>query len=179
MIGKKALLLAFFAATLATAGRAAEMPEQIAASKCSGKRKAFGFIDDPTAPRRPHKFRMGSANYFQAGSIAVQACKTFRGRDSCQELLSLGFILSPGFTGELPCGAGGGVQYVTYSRSTPDGTATTFWSADTDCVITIVKNDTERGRIKGTIRGTFATTSDQGDLTAPLVGCFSARRRDL
>ena len=89
---KIARLVAFCVVVAGAVGHAAEVPDEVSASKCSGKRKAFGFIDDPTAPSRPYKFRMKSAFYFQAGSVAVSACKPFKGQSTCQEGMTLGFF---------------------------------------------------------------------------------------
>ena len=154
----------------AVAVQAAELPDTIPATKCRGHKKIFAALDDGTSTAR--KIKISSAYYFQAGSVAVHGCKTFKGSDNCRESVDIGFLISPGATGELPC------IFLNYGRTSEEGGQTEFWSNTSNCTVTIIKNDAD-GRLKGEyhaeLRGGAGPELGAGEI----VGCFNAKQQDL
>jgi hypothetical protein len=163
----------------ATVAAAVDFPASVAASKCKGKKKVFGFIDDPTSTPMVRKIKMSNAFYVEAGSAFMQGCRTSKGSSTCQETLGVGLFLSPGVTGEIPCNSQSGLPYVTYAVMPEGGGVPAYWSNTANCTITIVKYDEERGRLKGTYRTELLSDVGLEPVYAELVGCFSAKRQAL
>lgn len=153
--------------------QAAEIPDTIAVKKCRGHKKIFAAFDDGTAAR---KIKISSASYYQAGSIAVQGCKTFKGTNQCRESIDIGLLVQLGYTGELPCSS---LLYFNYSRMSEDGGAGEYWINSGNCSVTIAKNDPEKGRLKGTYRVELTDGLSPGASAGVIVGCFSAKRQNL
>jgi hypothetical protein len=149
---------------------AAEIPDTIPATKCRDHKKIFAAFDDGVTPR---KIKISSAYYFQAGSIAVHGCKTFKGSDNCRESVDIGLSVGPGATGEFPC------MFLNYGITSEDGGESEFWSNTSTCTVTIVKNDAEKGRLKGTYHAELTGGSGPELAAGEIVGCFSAKRQDL
>ena len=155
-------------ATVVTA-HAAEIPDTIPATKCRGHKKIFAALDDGTAT--PRKIKISSAFYFQAGSIVVHGCK-----NQCRESIDIGLLVQPGYTGELPCSS---LLYFNYGVSSEEGGSGEYWTNSGECTLTIVKNDAEKGRLKGTYRVQLTGGSPPDVSAGEIVGCFSAKRQDL
>ena len=153
----------------ALGAQAAEIPDSIAATKCRGHKKIFAAFDDGTSTAR--KIKISSAVYIQAGSIAVHGCK-----DQCRESVDIGLAVQPGFTGELPCSS---LLYFSYTLTSEDGGPGEYWTNTTNCTVTIVKNDPEKGRLKGTYRVELTDGSGPELRAGEIVGCFSAKGQDL
>jgi hypothetical protein len=161
----------------ATVAHAAELPDSVPASKCRAHKKIFAALDDGSSTATPRIIKISSAFYFQAGSVAIHGCKTFKGSAECRESVDLGLLLAPGFIGELPCTS---VLYLNYSLASEDGGQSEYWSnTTTDCTVTIVKNDPEKGRLKGTYRAHLTGGSGPELAAGEIVGCFSAKQQDL
>jgi hypothetical protein len=161
-------------ATVGTA-HAAEIPDTVSVKKCRAHKKIFAALDDGAA--EPRTIKISSAFYFQAGSIAVHGCSTFKGTGQCRESVDLGLLLAPGFTGELPCSA---LLYFNYGLMSEAGGLSESWtSTATNCTVTIVKNDPDKGRLKGTYRVELTGGSGPELAAGEIVGCFSAKRQDL
>lgn len=164
--------------TTAEPALAIELPEEVAAARCKGKKKVFGFVEDPGASPSVRKFKMKNAFYVVAGSAYVQGCRAFRGQNACQETLGIGLFLPSGFTGEASCGSQSGLPYVTYGTASGAGLPDAYWSATT-CTVTVVKNDEKHGRLKGMLRAEILGGDGPTPRTGHLVACFKARRQDL
>jgi hypothetical protein len=173
---KATFVIAALLAASTVAG-AVEFPDSVSASKCKGKKKIFGFLDDPTSTPSVRKIKMRNSFYVQAGSAYVQGCRTAKGSSECQETFGLSLFLTPGFTGETPCFSQSGLPFIDYYR-TVDGTYQ-YWSSTDECTVTVTKYDETRGRVKGTYRARVAQLSLPEPVYGDLVGCFSARRQDL
>ena len=160
----------------ALSAQAAELPDTIPVTKCRGHKKIFAAFDDGTGTLR--KIKISSATYYQAGSVAVQGCKFLKGTTQCQDSVTLGFIVPPGYVGELPCS---NLQYFAYGHmSSGDGGQSEYWTNTAgDCTLTIVKNDPDKGRLKGTYRVELTGGSGPELAAGEIVGCFSAKRQDL
>jgi hypothetical protein len=171
------LMLVVMLAT-ATVANAVDFPDAVSASKCKGKKKIFGFIDDPSSSPSVRKIKMPNSFYVQAGSISVQGCKTAKGSNECQESLSLGLLVPPpGFTGDLPCFSQSGLPSIDYYTTGDGGYA--YWTATGECVVTVAKYDETRGRLKGMYRTQIVDLAAEPPVYGELVGCFSAKRQDL
>jgi len=162
---------------VSTVAGAIEFPDSVSASKCKGKKKIFGFIDDPTSTPSVRKLKMRNSFYVQAGSAYVQGCRTAKGSSECQETFGLGLFLTPGFTGDVPCFSQSGLPFIDYYR-TIDGVYE-YWSATDECTVTVTKYDETRGRVKGMYRARMAQLSLPEPVYGDLVGCFRAKRQDL
>src|SRR5262245_39223144 len=176
MIARLLMIALLGAATVATAQ---ELPDSVAAAKCKGKKKVFGFIADPTSTSAVRKIKMPNSFYIQAGSAFVQGCKTFKGSDNCQETFGLSLFLIAGFTGEVPCGSQSGLPFINYTVFPEEGGEGISWLSTGNCTVTIVKYDEERGRVKGMYRTQVAATVGGAEVQGELVGCFSAKRQNL
>jgi hypothetical protein len=176
MIARLLMVALLTAATVATAQ---EFPDSVSASKCKGKKKIYGFIDDPTGTPTVRKIKLPNSFYIQAGSAFVQGCKTFRGSDNCRETFGLSLFLTPGFTGEVACGSQSGLPFINYTVLPEDGGEGISWSNTGSCTVTIVKYDEERGRVKGMYRTQLVGTAGAEEVHGELVGCFSAKRQNL
>jgi hypothetical protein len=170
------LLFVLLVATAATA-TALEFPGDVPATKCKGKKKIFAVIDDPTSTPSVRRIKMKNSFYLQAGSIFVQGCRTAKGSDQCQEAFGLGLLLTPGFTGEIPCNSEAGLPYLSYNTSSDTGG--TYWTNTGECVVTIAKYDEQRGRLQGTYRSQVLTTVGGEIVYGQLLGCFKAKRQQL
>ena len=171
----RVLIVALLAS--ATVAGAVEFPDVVSASKCKGRKKIFGFIDDPTGTPTVRKIKIGNSFYVEAGSAFVQGCKTFRGSDECRETFGLGLFLSPGVTGqEILCNSQSGLPYISYSVAPEDGGEPVYWTNTANCTVTVVKYDEERGRLKGMYR-TELLKAGPSPVYAEFVGCFSAKRQ--
>jgi hypothetical protein len=163
----------------ATAAAAVDFPEAVSASKCKGKKKVFGFIDDPTSTPSVRKIKISNAFYVQAGSAFVQGCKSVKGSPGCQETFGLGLFLYPGLTGEIPCNSQSGLPYISYTVAPEGGGKGAYWSNTDTCTVTVFKYDEVRGRLKGMYRTELVGGLGPEPVYAELVGCFSAKRQDL
>ena len=150
----------------AVAVRAADIPDTIPAAKCRGHKKIFAALDDGTATAR--KIKISSAFYFQAGSVAIHG-----GKNDCRESVDIGVLVAPGVTGEFPC------MFLNYSLTSVDGGQSQFWSNTNTCTVTIVKNDADKGRLKGMYHAELTNGSGPELAGGEIVGCFSAKRQDL
>jgi len=167
------LMLVVLLAT-ATVAAAVDFPEAVSASKCKGRKKVFGFIDDPTGTPAVRKIKMSDAVYIEPGNAYVQGCKTFEGSD-CQETFRLGLVLSPGLSGEIPCGMEFGLPNVEYTVMPEGAGVPRYWTNTDDCTVTIVKYDYKRGRLKGMYRTHLVDAFAEEPVYAELVGCFKVK----
>jgi hypothetical protein len=174
-----ARLLLVVLLTGASVAAAVEFPDAVAASKCKGKKKVFGFIDDPTSSPTVRKIKMSNAFFVQAGSAFVQGCRTARGSDTCVETFGVGLFLYPGLTGEMPCGAQSGLPYINYSLMPADGGTPSYWTNTGNCTVTVVRYDEERGRLAATYRTQVVNSVGDVPIYGGLVGCFKAKRQSL
>lgn len=164
---------------IATGAAAIDFPEAVSASKCTGRKKVFGFINDPTSTPMVRKIKMSNAFYGEAGSAFMQGCRTSKGSSTCQETLGIGLFLSPGLTGEIPCNSQSGLPFVSYTITPEDGGQPVYWSNTANCTVTIIKYDEQRGRLKGMYRTELVPDVGLEPVYAELVGCFSAKRQEL
>src|SRR5262245_30699349 len=96
----------------------AELPDTVSASKCRRHKKIYALLDDGGGTDTARIIKIPSAFYYQVGSLALYGCKTFKGTGECQANVTLGLLLAPGFTGELPCSS---VLYFNYSFTSEPG----------------------------------------------------------
>jgi len=169
MLARSLLLLVVTALSV----QAAELPDTIPSKKCRGHKKIFAAFDDGTAT--PRKIKISSAFYLQAGSIVVHGCKTFKGTNQCRESIDIGLQVQPGYTGELPCNS---LLYFNYGLTSEAGGESEYWTNSGNCTLTIDKNDTEKGRLKGTYRVELIEIPAEVG-TGEIVGCFSAKRQNF
>jgi hypothetical protein len=167
------VFLLFVLLVAASVSRAVEFPAAVAASKCKGKKKVFGYLDEPGTGVR--KFKMPNSFYVQSGSIYLQGCRSPKGSSECVETFGLG--LFPG-TGEMPCGGSSGLPYVTYSLM-PEGGVPVYWSNTGECLVTVTKYDEENGRLKGYYETEVTGGAGPAPVMGRMIGCFSARRQDI
>jgi hypothetical protein len=87
--------------------------------------------------------------------------------------VDIGVQVTPGATGQFPC------LYLNYGLTSEDGGQTEFWSNTSNCTVTIVKNDAEKGRLKGEYHADLTGGSGPELAAGAIVGCFSAKQSDL